>query len=109
MIISAFEFIRRFLLHMLPEGFLKIRYYGILSSRNLKTTLRRCKELSGIAENHNQMKPQDIDWKDLFLAVKSILFTTKMDQSRNIRKRLNIHRYHESRMGGYVQPHFIPN
>ena len=72
MTISAYEFIRRFLLHILPEGFFKIRYYGILASRNLKTKLKRCKELLGISENHDQKKPQDIDWKDLFLAVTGI-------------------------------------
>ena len=34
--ITAEEFIRRFLLHVLPSGFFKIRYYGLLSSRNKK-------------------------------------------------------------------------
>jgi len=72
MSISAFEFIRRFLLHILPEGFFKIRYYGILASRNLKTKLKRCKELLGISEDHDQKKPQDIDWKDLFLEITGV-------------------------------------
>jgi len=72
MTISAFEFIRRFLLHILPEGFFKIRYYGIFASRNLKTKLKRCKKLLGISENHDQIKPREIDWKDLFLAVTGI-------------------------------------
>ena len=31
--LSPVEFIRRFMLHILPEGFFKIRYYGIISSR----------------------------------------------------------------------------
>lgn len=34
MAISANEFIRRFLLHVLPEGFMKIRYFGFLSNKN---------------------------------------------------------------------------
>ena len=34
--LSKSEFLRRFLLHVLPSGFTKIRYYGLLSSRNLK-------------------------------------------------------------------------
>jgi predicted Zn-ribbon and HTH transcriptional regulator len=34
MTVSANEFIRRFLLHVLPEGFMKIRYFGFLSNRN---------------------------------------------------------------------------
>jgi hypothetical protein len=34
--LSATEFIRRFLLHVLPDGFVKIRYFGFLSHRNKK-------------------------------------------------------------------------
>ena len=39
MTLDAREFIRRFLQHCLPPGFQKIRYYGILSTRNRKTKL----------------------------------------------------------------------
>lgn len=34
--LPAVEFIRRFLLHVLPKGFMKIRYFGFLSHRNKK-------------------------------------------------------------------------
>ena len=37
--ISAHEFIRRFLLHVLPRGFTKIRYYGFLAHANKKTCI----------------------------------------------------------------------
>ena len=37
--LSGEEFIRRFLLHVLPPGFHKIRHYGLLAGRNLKHTL----------------------------------------------------------------------
>lgn len=40
------EFIRRFLMHILPKGFVKIRYYGILANRNKKTKLVRCQKLT---------------------------------------------------------------
>jgi len=43
----ASEFIRRFLLHVLPHQFTKIRHYGILSTRNRSTKLRRCQQLLG--------------------------------------------------------------
>jgi len=36
------EFIRRFMLHILPERFCKVRYYGILSIKNRTTKLRQC-------------------------------------------------------------------
>ena len=35
--LHADEFVRRFLLHVLPSGFTKVRHYGILSSRNINT------------------------------------------------------------------------
>ena len=40
--LSAVEFIRRFLLHVLPKGFVRIRHYGFLASRNRKTVLTAC-------------------------------------------------------------------
>jgi hypothetical protein len=39
------EFIRRFLLHILPKGFFKVRYYGILSSRYRKQNILAAKQL----------------------------------------------------------------
>ena len=46
MTISVEEFIRRFLLHILPPKFMKIRYYGILGNRNKKKKLLKCKILT---------------------------------------------------------------
>lgn len=43
--LDAMEFIRRFLLHVLPSGFQKIRYYGLFSNRNRTTKLRKCLKL----------------------------------------------------------------
>jgi hypothetical protein len=48
--LEAEEFIRRFLLHVLPDNFYKIRYYGILSSRNKKTKLTQCRVTLGVKE-----------------------------------------------------------
>ncbi len=47
MTISAVEFIRRFLLHVLPYRFMKIRHYGLQSNRNRNTKLRHCQKLAG--------------------------------------------------------------
>ena len=46
MTIKAEEFIRRFLMHILPPGFMKIRHYGLLGNRNKKTKLAVCKKLT---------------------------------------------------------------
>ena len=45
MTITAEEFIRRFLLHVLPDNFTKIKHYGLLSNRNKKNNIRLCKLL----------------------------------------------------------------
>ena len=45
MTLTGDEFLRRFLLHVLPSGFTRIRHYGFLSPRN-KATLRRCQRLT---------------------------------------------------------------
>lgn len=46
MTISADEFIRRFLIHILPSGFMKIRHYGLLGNRNKTIKLKICKQLT---------------------------------------------------------------
>lgn len=48
MTLSGIEFIRRFLLHVLPKGFAKIRHYGILAGRNRPTKLKFCHSLMKI-------------------------------------------------------------
>jgi hypothetical protein len=64
MSLDASEFIRRFLLHILPDGFVKIRHYGILSNRNRKRKLARCKKLLGVdgSQEHEQGKES---WQEL--------------------------------------------
>lgn len=44
--LDALEFIRRFLMHVLPPGFAKIRHYGILASRGKNERIDRCKRLT---------------------------------------------------------------
>lgn len=46
MTVSALEFIRRFMMHILPSGFRKIRHYGILASRNKSVRIALCKKLT---------------------------------------------------------------
>ena len=45
MTITCDEFIRRFLLHVLPDKFTKIKHYGLLSNRNKKNNIRFCRLL----------------------------------------------------------------
>jgi hypothetical protein len=46
--LEADEFIRRFLLHVLPDGFQRIRYYGFLANRYREQKLTCCRELLGM-------------------------------------------------------------
>ena len=43
--IDAVEFIRRFLLHVLPNGFMRIRHYGFFANRYKKENLQICRKL----------------------------------------------------------------
>ena len=45
MTITSDEFIRRFLLHILPDNFTKIKHYGLLSNKNKKNNIRFCRFL----------------------------------------------------------------
>jgi hypothetical protein len=47
--IDAVEFIRRFLLHVLPKGFMRIRHYGLFANRCKRENVRRCRELLGLS------------------------------------------------------------
>jgi hypothetical protein len=50
MTLAADEFIRRFLLHVLPKGFHRIRHYGLLASATCKANIARARELIAAAE-----------------------------------------------------------
>jgi len=49
MTLAATEFIRRFLLHVLPKGFMRIRHYGYLANRHRQEKLALCRRLLGEA------------------------------------------------------------
>lgn len=46
MVLDTAEFTRRFLQHVLPDRFVKIRHYGLLCSRNIRTKLSQCMMLT---------------------------------------------------------------
>ena len=45
--LQAPEFLRRFLLHIVPRGFTRIRHFGLLANRTRRETLTRCRSLLG--------------------------------------------------------------
>ena len=59
MMLSAEEFIRRFLLHALPDGLQRIRYFGLLGNRYRQEKLARCLHLLGLAPPVEAQVPED--------------------------------------------------
>ena len=47
MTLEADEFLRRFLLHVVPHGFMRIRHFGLLANRTRRTRVRQCRDLLG--------------------------------------------------------------
>ncbi len=63
MTLTADEFIRRFLLHVLPKGFHRIRHYGLLAGATRKARLDHVRQLLGVAPPANadtQVEPDDL-------------------------------------------------
>jgi hypothetical protein len=68
MTLAADEFIRRFLLHVLPPGFQRLRQYGFLSGHSRTVKLARCRELlTGSVTPASPVRPQD--WRARYEAV----------------------------------------
>ena len=70
--LEAHEFIRRFLCHILPEKFVKIRHYGFLGTRNKKTKLVQCKKLLGEEVTAEEDGPDKESWEELLERITGI-------------------------------------
>ena len=66
MTVDADEFIRRFLLHVLPDRFVKIRHYGLLGNRCRRKKIDLCRELLACA-NHNESEQKTETWQEALL------------------------------------------
>jgi len=66
MTLSADEFLRRFLLHVLPDSFQRIRHYGLLGNRHRAENLARCRELLAMPVPIPQSEPNHRErWQQL--------------------------------------------
>jgi predicted RNA-binding Zn-ribbon protein involved in translation (DUF1610 family) len=59
MTLTTGEFIRRFLLHVLPSGFHRIRHYGLLANAGRRNHLAQVRELLQVAPAHVELKSTD--------------------------------------------------
>jgi len=67
MTLEAFEFIRRFLLHTLPDGFHRIRHYGFLANGHRAEHLAQCRRLLDVparAAPAETAHGEDLTWRD---------------------------------------------
>ena len=60
MTVSAHEFLRCFLLHVLPGGLVRIRHFGLFANRRRRAALERCRSLLGLAERADPQEPPSL-------------------------------------------------
>ena len=74
--VEAVEFVRRFLLHVLPTGFVKIRHYGLLAASNATTKLETARQLLAPPDATPQNAPVEprasLGWRELLLELTGI-------------------------------------
>jgi hypothetical protein len=66
MALTTNEFIRRFLLHVLPAGFQRIRYYGFLGNRCREEKLARCRQLLAMPQPEPAACVAAADYRDRY-------------------------------------------
>ena len=71
--LSADEFIRRFLTHVLPSSYMRIRHYGFLANRSRKENIMRVKKLLGVSSFTEEKPEQSMEEIMLELTGKDIL------------------------------------
>jgi len=64
--LEASEFIRRFLLHVLPSGFQRIRHYGFLANRYRAVKLDRCRQLLAVPDPVVPLTEAPLDYRDRY-------------------------------------------
>jgi len=63
MTLKAEEFIRRFLLHVLPSRFVRIRHFGLLANRKRKETIALCRQILGEGNPPTQQESRKETWQ----------------------------------------------
>jgi hypothetical protein len=66
MTLPATAFLRRFLLHVLPPGFVRIRHYGLLANAVRRERVAQCRRLLGVTDPPAEPDPEE-DWAALLL------------------------------------------
>jgi hypothetical protein len=69
MTLKADEFIRRFLLHVLPSRFVRIRHFGLLANRKRKNTIALCRKILGDTKTATQQNTRKETWQEQLLRI----------------------------------------
>ena len=64
--LEALEFLRRFLLHVLPHGFVRIRSFGLLANRHVQDKIATCRQLLHVAPATLLLPTPPSDWRSLY-------------------------------------------
>lgn len=73
MALDADEFIRRFLLHVLPQGLQRIRYYGLLGNRHREEKLAQCRQLLKMEpKTPRETDAEPSDYRDRYQALTGV-------------------------------------
>jgi hypothetical protein len=69
MTVKADEFIRLFLLHVLPSRYVRIRHFGLLANRSCKNNIALCRELLGSCKIVTKEKDKPKTWQEQLLRI----------------------------------------
>ena len=86
--LSAQEFIRRFLLHILPKGFMKIRYFGFLANINKKEAIPIIRELIGSSRTPPEKRTETVVEMMLRLTGQNILCCPECKKGKMVTLRI---------------------
>jgi hypothetical protein len=87
MTLDAVEFIRRFLLHVLPDGFMRIRHYGFLANRSKKQDLNKIRSLLNCTSQSSS--PADKSTQELMLQLTGMDITQCPSCRKGTMKRIS--------------------
>jgi hypothetical protein len=76
MTLKADEFIRRFLLHVLPARYVRIRHFGLLANRNRKDHIALCRMILEDGKTITQENDRQETWQEQLLRICGIDVTT---------------------------------
>jgi hypothetical protein len=72
MTLKADEFIRKFLLHVLPARYVRIRHFGLMGNRNRKDNITLCRELLGTGKTVTKEKIKQETWQEQLIRIRGI-------------------------------------